>query len=160
MWFLCFLCGEIIKISKIKKMKQKLNLSALIIIVCFGFFVTGCAAIKESHAKKTEKMLSAAGFTIKLANTPEKLANLKVLTQEKVFQFEKNGTNFYVYANAYEKRLYVGSVKEYNEYKELKHQQQVSENNVADARGAMMEANEEADYAGRMDWGLWAPYRY
>jgi len=141
-------------------MKQKLSLSVLIIIICFGFFIAGCAAIKESRAKETERMLSAAGFTIKLADTPEKLANLKVLTQEKVFQFEKNGTNFYVYANAHEERLYVGSVKEYNEYKELKHQKQVSKNNIADARNALMEANAEADYAGRMDWGLWGPYGY
>ena len=141
-------------------MKQKLNLSVLIIIICFGFFIAGCAALKESHAKETERMLSAAGFTIKLADTPEKIANLKLLTQEKVFPFERNGTNYYIYANSHEKRLYVGSVNEYNEYKELKHQKQVSEDNIADARGAMMEANEEADYAGRMDWGLWAPYRY
>ncbi|MCK5851576.1 hypothetical protein KAH27_00985 [bacterium] len=141
-------------------MKKQLNLSALIIIICFGFFVTGCAAIKESRAKETERMLSAAGFTIKLANTPEKIANLKLLTQETVFPFERNGTNYYIYANAHEKRLYVGNPSEYNEYKELKHQKQVSEDQIADARDAMMEANEEADYAGRMDWGMWAPYRY
>jgi len=57
-------------------MKQKLNFSALIIIICIGFLITGCAALKERHAKETEQMLSAAGFTVKLANTPEKLANL------------------------------------------------------------------------------------
>ncbi len=141
-------------------MKQKLNFSASIIIICFGFFVTGCAAIKESRAKETERMLSAAGFTIKLANTPEKIANLKLLTQETVFPFERNGTNYYIYANAHEKRLYVGSVNEYNEYKELKHQKQASEDKITDARNALMGANADADYAGRMDWGLWAPYRY
>ncbi len=141
-------------------MKQKLNLSALIIIICLGFFIAGCAAIKESRAKETERMLSAAGFTIKLADTPEKIANIKLLTQDTVFPFDRNGTNYYIYANAHEKRLYVGSINEYNQYKELKHQKQVSEDNIADARSAMMEANAEADYAGAMDWGLWSPYRY
>jgi len=141
-------------------MKQKLNFSAFILIICFGFFITGCAALEERHAKETEKMLSGAGFTVKPADTPEKLTHLKSLPQEKVVQYEKDGTNYYVYANAYEKRLYVGSVKAYNEYKELKHQKQVSEEQIEDARDDLMEANEEADNAGAMNWGLWAPYEY
>ena len=141
-------------------MKIKSNLSALIIILCIGFFITGCAALKESYAKETEQLLSAAGFTIKLANTPEKLANLKLLTQDKVIQYEKDGKIYYIYANAYEKKLYVGNEAKYNEYKKLKHQKQVSEEQVANARDALMAANEEADSTAAMDWGLWAPYEY
>ena len=72
----------------------------------------------------------------------------------------RDGKIYYIYANAYEKQLYVGNEAAYNEYKELQHQKQVSEDKIADARNALMEANEEADYAGRMDWGLWAPYGY
>jgi len=141
-------------------MKPKPNFSALIIIICIGFFIAGCAALKERQAKGTEQLLSAAGFTIKLADTPEKLTNLKLLTQEKVIQYEKDGKIYYIYANAYEKQLYVGNEAKYNEYKKLKHQKQESENQIADARDAMMQANEEADYSGAMDWGLWAPYEY
>ena len=141
-------------------MKPKLNFSALIIIVCLGFFITGCAALKESYAKETEQMLSAAGFTVKPADTPEKLAHLKKLTQEQVVQYEKDGKIYYIYANAYEKKLYVGNKAAYNEYKKIKHQKQVSENQIADARDALMAANEEADSTGAMDWGLWAPYEY
>ncbi len=141
-------------------MKQKLNFSALIIIIFFGFFIAGCAALKEKSAESTEQMLSAAGFTVKPADTPEKLAHLKTLTQEKVVQYEKDGKIYYIYANSYEKCLYIGNVKAYNEYKKLKHQKQVSEENAENARDELMAENEEVDSTAAMDWGLWAPYEY
>ena len=137
-------------------MKTKLKFS--IIIIFFGFFIVGCAALKEKSAEKTEQLLSAAGFTVKPADSPEKLAHLKTLPQEKVVQYEKNGKIYYIYANSYEKCLYIGNVKAYNEYKKLKHQEQVSEENVENARDELMAENEEVDSTGAMDWGLWAPY--
>jgi len=139
-------------------MKTKLYYS--IIIAILGFFIAGCAMLKEDSAEKTEQMLSAAGFTVKPADAPKKLAHLKTLPQEKIVQYEKDDKIYYIYANSYEKCLYIGNVKAYTEYKKLKHQEQVSEDNVEKARDEQMAENEEADNDGAMDWGLWAPYEY
>jgi len=142
-------------------MKQRLKFSALIITtICLGFIITGCAALEEKSAEKTEQMLSAAGFTVKPANTPEKLAHLKSLPQEEIVRCEKNGKKYYLYANLYEKCLYIGNIKAYNEYKKLKHQEQVSQEKVEKARDELMAENEEVDSTAAMDWGLWAPYEY
>ena len=64
-------------------MKQiTLNKAAFIIAV--GAALVGCTAIERSNAMDTERMLSASGFNMKFADTPQKLAHLQSMTQRKV----------------------------------------------------------------------------
>ena len=62
-----------------------ISISALLIL-------TGCAMIEKTNATDTEQVLAAAGFTMKLADTPEKLDNIAAMTQRKVVAHSKNGT--------------------------------------------------------------------
>jgi hypothetical protein len=43
-----------------------------------------CATIRRHDTLQTEQMLSAAGFHMKLADTPEKLAHLQTLTPRRL----------------------------------------------------------------------------
>jgi hypothetical protein len=63
----------------------------------------------------TEQLLAAAGFDQRLADTPEKLANLQTLTPARKFvPQERDGRLYYVYADPdLCKCLYVGTAAQY-----------------------------------------------
>ena len=65
-------------------------------IAVIGALLSACAAMKAEEATSKEQLLAAAGFKMQLANTPEKLAHLKTLTQQKIVVHEKDGINYYV----------------------------------------------------------------
>jgi hypothetical protein len=101
---------------------------------------SGCATIEKENAMDTERTLTAAGFQMQTANTPEQRAHLQTLTQRKLVKHEKDGEPVWIYADAtYCNCLYAGSEKAYQEYSKLSIQQQVAEE------------NEDA----AMDWGMW-----
>jgi hypothetical protein len=108
-----------------------------------GIVLAGCAAVEKSDSTDTEQMLAAAGFKMKLADTPAKLAHLQTLTQRKVVVHERNGKNYYVYADAdYCKCLYAGNQENYQSYEKMSEKQSIAE------------MNEDAS----MDWGMWGPW--
>ena len=65
--------------------------------------------------KGTEQLLAAAGFEMKLADTPEKLANLSTLTpRRRLIPQERDNRLYYVYADPdLCKCLYVGTSTQY-----------------------------------------------
>jgi hypothetical protein len=110
----------------------------------------GCAAIRKQEGLEMDRQLAAAGFHVRPANTPEKLAQLKTLTPLKVMPKQQNGKAFFVVADPYEcKCLYVGNEKAYDAYQKLSLQQEYAEDNLEAA-----EMNEDA----AMDWGMWGPW--
>ncbi len=120
-------------------MKQQFfkKVSMLVIV---GIAMTGCAMIEKSNATDTEQMLSAAGFNMKVADTPEKLAHVTSMKQRELVSHIKDGYVYYAYADAeFCKCLYVGSEKSYQEYEKLDIQQNTAE------------MNQEA----AMNWGAW-----
>lgn len=113
------------------------NISMLVIV---GIAMTGCAMIEKSNATDTEQILSAAGFNMKLADTPEKMAHVKSMKQRELISHIKDGSVYYAYADAeFCKCLYVGSEKSYQEYEKLTIQQTTAE------------MGQEA----AMNWGAW-----
>ena len=50
--------------------------SAVVVAVVIGLS-SGCATIRQHSTLETEQILSAAGFHMKLTDTPEKLAHLR-----------------------------------------------------------------------------------
>ena len=115
-------------------------LKNIIIIVSIGLLLTGCAAIEKSNAMDTERLLSASGFRMQFADTPEKLANIKAMTQRKVVPHSKDGDVYYAYADAeFCKCLYLGSESSYQQYEKI-----AIERNIA-------QMNEDA----AMDWDTW-----
>ena len=114
--------------------------------------VAGCAAMREERAKDKESILSAAGFQMKPANTPQRLAHLQTLTPLKLVPHTRSsdGKLLYVYADPKGcECLYVGDEGAYQRYRQLALQQKI-------AQEQMVAAQMNADAA--MDWGLWGPY--
>lgn len=104
---------------------------------------------------QTERQLAAAGFQVKLADTPDKLAHLQTLPQNKVFPTSKDGEVVYVYADATDcKCVYVGSQVDYQHYSAIRiQQQQINEERAAAAQVEMAEMNAE------MNWEMWGGWR-
>ena len=125
-------------------MKQRIAwLRSIFFITVLGIALAGCAAMKKSDTSDTEQLLAAAGFKMKLADTPAKLAHLNTLTQQKVVSHERNGKMYYVYADAdYCKCLYAGNQDNYQRYESLSVKQNIAEMNEA----------------APMNWGLWGPW--
>lgn len=126
--------------------KNLLKTTGMILIV--GSALSGCAMIEKSDATSTENKLAAAGFKVKFADTPEKLAHIKSMQQRTIITHIKNGTVYYAYADAeFCKCLYMGTEENFGEYQKLTIQQRTAEMN----RDAAMNWNA---------WGGWRGYGY
>ena len=117
--------------------------------------IGGCASIADSGAIHTERELAAAGFQMKLADNPERLAHLETLPQRKLFPTRRGERLLYIYADAKSCQcLYVGSEPDYQEYQRIAlRQRAVNETRMAAADLQMAEQN------AAMNWGLWGNWR-
>jgi len=89
--------------------------------------LAGCAAIERHEADRKEQMLAAAGFQMRTADTPAKLADLERLQQHKLVRHERDGEASYVYADAADcKCLYTGNQASYDEFQKLQVQENVA----------------------------------
>jgi hypothetical protein len=120
---------------------------AVVLVVLFA----GCAAMRQERARDKENMLAAAGFQMKPADTPKRIAHLQTLTPLKLLPYTRSdGKLLYVYADPKGcDCLYVGDEIAYQRYRALEQQQKI-------AQEQMVTAQMNADAA--MDWGLWGPY--
>ena len=119
-------------------------------LVALGLSVTGCAAIRAHQTVETEQVLAAAGFQVKPADTPEKLAHLQTLTPRKVVRYSRDGQPQYVYADPETcKCLYVGDEQRYQKYQELSLQKQIADEQLSAA---------ETNWDASMNWGAWGPW--
>ena len=112
--------------------------------------LTSCAAIEKQNAMDMERMLSASGFKMKLAETPEKLAALEGLPQRKLVPQQHEGKVYFYYADVTTcKCLYVGSEKSYQQFQKLATQRKMAQ----DYRWAA-----QANMDARMNFGMWGPW--
>ena len=122
---------------------------AIAIGVCV--IVAGCAAMRAEEAQSTEQLLAASGFEVKLADTPEKQAQLAGMPQDTLVTHDVGGSARYTYADATGcKCIYAGGQGAYDSFQRLKQERQIAEMNQA---AAMM--NDDA----AMNWGMWGPWR-
>jgi hypothetical protein len=118
--------------------------------LALGAALGGCAAIEREDTEQTEQLLAAAGFEMRPADTPEKLADLERLEQRKLVAHDRNGSVTYIYADAADcKCLYSGDEKNYDAYQKL----QVREDIAAQEEMAAS-MNEDA----AMNWEVWGPW--
>ena len=109
--------------------------------------LAGCAMNRNQKAVEMERLLAAAGFKMRLADSESKLAQLKELPQRKLVAQDWSGKVVYVYADASNcKCAYVGDEEAYKHFQDLALQRQISEE---DRRAA------ERDKPAGMDWGGW-----
>jgi len=125
-------------------------MQAASLIAVLAMTAAGCAAIQNREAIHTERMLAAAGFQMKFADTPEKLAHLETLTQRKIVPHQRDGKTYFVYADATScKCLYAGDQEAYQRYEKI-----LTQKRIADEKRMAADMNENA----AMDWGMWGPW--
>jgi hypothetical protein len=101
--------------------------ASILAFTALALAATGCAAIRAheageraQEAAETERILTAAGFQIEPADTPERLAQLRTLTAHRVVRSSRDGQPRYVYADPDGCQcLYVGDPKQYEKYRKL-----------------------------------------
>lgn len=111
--------------------------------------LTGCSAIEREEVRETENLLAAAGFKIKVARTPKRLAQLNAMTQHRMLRRLHNGRLMYVYPDAAGCGcFYFGTHVEYDRYKKLARERQ-----IAEAKLRVSGVNDDT----AMEWGSWGP---
>lgn len=124
------------------------GLKASLLSVLSLLFILSCAAIKSQDAQSTEQMLSAAGFVMIPAQTPEEVAHLNSLTPLKVEFSVKDNKPLYWYADPYScKCVFTGDQAAYENYEKIRVAQ-----NIADEEEDAALMNEQAAADANM-WG-------
>ena len=72
-------------------------------VLALAMLVSGC-----STTQPTENLLSAAGFKIVPASTPEQQSHLKTLPPHKVTMVPREGKTYFVFPDQKQQVLYVG----------------------------------------------------
>ena len=126
------------------------RVSARILLVSMAIGLAGCASYAQRYAQANEEGLRAAGFTVRPADTPEKLASLQGMTQRRILVYRRLGQPYYVWPDArFCRCFYIGSEAQYQEYARLGFEQR-----LARERQTAAEENEAASlFAG--PWGPW-----
>jgi hypothetical protein len=95
------------------------------IISLFAFvgLLSACAEVEEK-----EQLLSASGFTMKYADTPEELNHLKLQVQHEIISYSKKGETYFVYADtSICQCMYVGDSIAYQQFLHLQAQQNIQD---------------------------------
>jgi hypothetical protein len=111
--------------------------------------IAGCASPQQQVAQK-ENLLAAAGFQVKVADTPQRLAAMKSLPPNKFVTRVVNGQPIYQYADPLVCRcVYFGTQQNWGAYR-----QEVLAKQLADEAQMTAMMNQSA-----WDWGPWGrPY--
>lgn len=118
-------------------------LVVLAVVICLG----GCAGMQTQQVESKEQLLSAAGFQMKSADTPQRQAHIQTLPQHALLAYPYKGRVVYVYRDV--NTLYMGDQGAYQRYQQLAVTKQIAREQLEAA-----EMNENADWGG---WG-WGPY--
>jgi len=127
-----------------KAVKQILCGLSVASACAFMALVAGCA-----HQQQTENLLSAAGFRIVIATTPQQQQHLKTLPPYKVIRVVRNGQTHYVYADPAHNLIYVGGLFQYDQYRDLRLAKNLAAEDLQDAR---LSAEDE------LGWQAWGPF--
>jgi hypothetical protein len=124
--------------------RSKPGLTKVFAAIVVGGLLSSCAMLDAQQTKDTEQLLAAAGFKMKLADTPAKMAHLKTLTQHKIVAHQKDGAVYYIYADATNCQcFYWGQDQSYRNFLQQQEQQ-----NIANEERMTAEMNEQ-EY---LDW--------
>ena len=130
-----------------------LNIVAPMLTVMLTLSIIACASTQDSKRVQMEKLLTAAGFKKGVADTPEKLAELKKLPQGKVVPMKDGDRLVYIYADAKECRCaFAGDEEAFNRYRELAHANQIADQDRREAvRNEQRQIDSDNSSFGR-DW--------
>ncbi len=126
---------------------KKFVVFCVVATVSAGLF--GCESPQQQAAQK-EDLLAAAGFQVRPADSPHRLAAMKRLPPNKFVMKVRNGNPVYLYADPLNCRcVYFGNQQNWDVYKQEMFQKQLAN----EAQMAAIMNQEE------WDWGPWGwPY--
>lgn len=144
----------------------RLNL-ATIAAVLTATLLAACATTPPAPPPPSERLLTDAGFKTVVATTPPQKEHLQVLQQGVVSQVQQTGRHYYVYPDAANSRLYVGTPKEYQAYLALRTKNGLPnpapvDTTTADMRNYLRQdaAMQKADAFDRQipPWAVWPDF--
>ena len=130
--------------------KIQVWLIPLVGVVTIALMLAGCAALQKNEVLDVEGLLTKAGFQKHVADTPQKLAHLKTLGQQRISRHKRHGKLYFVYADAAICQcLYAGDETEFRHYQDLERQQ-----------GSDPIEMDRPDIVTGEDWSLspWGPF--
>ena len=95
-------------------MKNFQNYFRFICVLALFAFVAGCAS-----TKRTEQMLTEAGFKPVVASTARQTQHLNSLPADKLSVAKVNGKTFYVFPDPKHNQIYVGNPQDYQDYQQI-----------------------------------------
>ena len=130
---------------------MKITSLKLIALLALMALAVGCA----SATKNKENLLVAAGFKVITPTTPVQQQKLATLPADKVTLVKKSGKTYYVFPDVKNNQAYVGGPKQYQAYRQLRLQQQMSNENLETAE---MDQNAAMNWETWGGWGGWGAY--
>lgn len=125
-------------------------MKTLVPLALAAALLTGCAAIQRAETKSTEQLLSAAGFKVLPADTPQKQAKLAELTPNKIARQIRGNNVYYLFPDDQNQFVMVGDQAAYSKYQNLVVQQQIADQNLMAAQMETMPGM----------WGGWGYWGY
>lgn len=117
----------------------------LILVVCATTLWAACAGTPTSQAPSTTGLLIQAGFQVRQADNPQKLAHLKKLFNNRFVHVHFGDQSVLAYPDHDSQRLYVGNEAAYKRYQGL-----AAQHGSAEAQQA---APQQAP--STFDWDMW-----
>ena len=132
-------------------MKQPFNLFRIIGAMALLTLALGCA----TNGTQTTDLLTAAGFKLLAADTPQKQELLNTLPKSQLSVITWKGKTFYVQPAAVPNQAYVGTPAEYQTYQQLRLAKQLSNDNLM---AAQMNQNAMDRWGGAWGPGLYGGF--
>ena len=127
-------------------------------VIGLALLCAGCTLVQRQTAQQTESMLSAAGFRMTVADTPEKLSALQAKPQRKIKFLQRHGKTYFAYADAAGCGCaYIGDQAAYQKYLGMVDQQRITQDSYVpaaiDADAAIVEDDGIWESWGGDPWG-------
>jgi len=122
------------------------SVAPFVIGAVLSFCVGGCATAPPAPAV-SEDLLVTAGFKTVPARTDVQQQHLRALQQDALSEMQQTGKHFYVYPDVANRRLYVGTPKEYQAYLALRTRNGLSNPAAPDAASADLQQYVKRDAA-------------
>jgi len=128
-------------------------LKSSVLVLLSSSLLVGCSSMMNSKDIETERILSAAGFQMRLATTPEQLAALKLRPQQKLVPQTHGDKVIYTYADAKVcKCIFAGTERNYNQFQKLALDRELA---IRRQETAANEADAAMDMSSFGPWGPW-----
>jgi hypothetical protein len=124
-----------------------------IFVVVIIMAVVACTSTQVGKGAEMEKLLTASGFKMAVADTPERLAQLKQFPQRKIVPHNEGDKLFYIYANVEKCNCaYAGDEEAYRRYQKLVADKKLAEEDRRDAARNQQSQTDSDDNGFGRNW--------